>query len=115
MTSDIAQYSPVCKYGRMTEYGCGWVEQENFRGFYCDPVCGQTMAATFLRVNRDNGDLSTPGDSGGPWFKGNWAVGIMHGYTGGAALSEGVYMPIAYLGDKGLTVLVCTDTRRTDC
>jgi hypothetical protein len=104
--------SYVCKYGRMTEYGCGWVRQKNFVGF---GPSGTDLTATFVRVKRGNDDLATPGDSGGPWYQGNYAVGIMHGYTGGTTYSEGLYMPIDYLVDKGLGVLICDANYRQDC
>lgn len=52
--------------------------------------------------NKNNRDLSSRGDSGGPVFYRDGAYGIVSGSRGGTDL---VYMPINYIGDLGLRVL----------
>ncbi len=61
----------VCKYGRTTGYGCGYVEAKNV-----DPDAGGPYNAVFVRVKNCPGpDLAQPGDSGGPVFNGNTVIG----------------------------------------
>jgi len=54
----------VCKYGQNTQYGCGTISSKFSSGQY-------------IRVTHPSIDLSENGDSGGPWFVGNIAYGMM--------------------------------------
>jgi hypothetical protein len=88
----------VCKYGWATGRGCGIVRRKNYRPGYVPRA-----RATFMLVrNKNNRDLSSRGDSGGPVFYRDGAYGIVSGSRGGTDL---VYMPINYIGDLGLRVL----------
>lgn len=86
----------VCKYGKTTKYGCGEIIDKNYAPSYVP-----NAAHTFIRVRRWFVDLSDPGDSGGPWFSGNTAYGIMSGEVGIIA----VYMAVDYFGNLPVTVL----------
>ncbi len=85
----------VCHYGRTTGYGCGFIEDKYFLG----ATPGGTE--TYIHVHRDGVVLSRGGDSGGPWFNGSTAYGIMHASFG----DDAIYMAINYYGYLGLTVL----------
>ncbi len=86
----------VCKYGKITGYGCGFIIDKNYR-----PTTPGSWSATFIRVHRDGVDLCQGGDSGGPWFLGNTAYGIMKSQIG----YDAVYMAINYVDYLDLTVL----------
>lgn len=103
----------VCKYGKKTRFGCGNIVATDFkppattRG--C-PISLCTYSATFIRVHKHRVTLSEPGDSGGPWFFGNTAYGIMtdaakHKYPDGSFVWDGVYMAVDYFSGLGLSVL----------
>ena len=95
--------SYVCKYGEITGFGCGSIETTDFRPdmqYGCTIPC--SFSATFIRVHNKDGDvLAERGDSGGPWFRGNTAYGIMRSQADG----DGVYMAINYISDLGISVL----------
>jgi hypothetical protein len=67
----------ACHYGIGTGIGtCGTVRQAN--------TCLRLDAPEFVATRLCNAatmtaDISEPGDSGGPWFYGNTALGIHHG------------------------------------
>lgn len=88
----------VCKFGMTTLAGCGYITNKNYM-----PPCkdGYCYTSTFIYVHRDGVDLSEPGDSGGPWFSGNTAYGIMKGQNG----NDAFYMAIDYISFLGLSVL----------
>lgn len=88
----------VCKYGKTTLAGCGYITDKSY-----NPGCinGYCYTSTFIRVHRDGVDLSQPGDSGGPWFSGNTAYGIMKGEIG----NDAFYMAINYVTYLGINVL----------
>lgn len=57
----------ICKYGRVT-------------GQTCSTVVSTTVCANgYCGLSRVSSDISEPGDSGGPWFYGNTAMGVHHG------------------------------------
>lgn len=87
----------VCKYGKTTKYGCGYITAKNIAPGYVP-----NATATFIRVHNNSGvDLANGGDSGGPWFYNNTAYGIMSGEIG----ADAVYMAINYISNSSLTVL----------
>lgn len=80
----------VCKYGITTRAGCGVITSTNFNG-------------TYVRVHSDLVDLGEPGDSGGPWYSGNIAYGLMTGDIEPG--NDAYYMAINYIDYLGLDVL----------
>lgn len=92
----------VCHYGKTTGYGCGNIYDKNIA-----PSWVQWANPTFIRVRTSGPTLSQPGDSGGPWFYGNTAFGIMSGQWGYWAPYDGIYMAVNYLNDFGLQILTC--------
>ena len=100
----------VCKYGRATSYGCGNIVAKDLRpaaDSACQGSC--SYSPTFIRVRNSGGaDLANIGDSGGPWFSGNTAYGIMRGEAtadGGNTYKDGVYMAVNYVSKLGVTVM----------
>lgn len=86
----------VCKYGRITIYTCGYINDKNFNwgGNYSSP--------TWIRVNATSGALVQQGDSGGPWFNGNTAFGITKGVMPDG---DGVYQAIDYMTSMGVFLM----------
>jgi hypothetical protein len=80
----------VCKYGIATFAGCGFITRTNFIG-------------TYVRVHSDLVDLSEPRDSGGPWYSGSIAYGLMTGDIEPG--NDAYYMAINYIDFLGLGVL----------
>lgn len=92
----------VCKYGRTTFYTCGNISSKD----YC-PTYVPSCDATFIRVNNNAGysNLSSGGDSGGPWFILNTAYGI-HSGEPGPDPGDALYMAQNYVGGLGVTVII---------
>lgn len=91
----------VCKYGKATGYTCGYISSKTL----CPssvPNCG----ATFIRVDNTAGysDLSSSGDSGGPWFLVNTAYGTHVGSPADDP-NDAVYMAVNYIGGLGVSVM----------
>lgn len=85
----------VAKYGKTTGYTWGYIEVKDYR-----PQPEHTY--TWVIVDNPYGqNLSSAGDSGGPWFSGNTAYGIHTGGTGDIAW----YMPINFIEILGVTVM----------
>lgn len=86
----------VCKYGKTTGYKCGYITSKNYLS-----TSQPNSTATFIRVSKDGVDLSSGGDSGGPWFLGNNAYGIHKCGIG----NDSCYMAINYASELGVSVL----------
>ena len=87
----------VCKWGKTTGRTCGHVAGKEF-----DP--GRGFDNRFIRVHNRNGkNLSSGGDSGGPWFDGNTAYGIHGGYTGNGK-RDSYFMAINFVSDSWLGI-----------
>lgn len=93
----------ICKRGKETGFGCGNIINKNHQPACVTKPDGTIICftSTFIRVHRDGVNLSSGGDSGGPWFSGNTAYGIMRGSLG----DDATYMAINYVSYLGLTVL----------
>ena len=91
----------VCKYGMTSGYTCGYISDKN----YC-PAWVPSCATTYILVDNTAGysDLSSAGDSGGPWFLVNTAYGTHSGWPG-ADPNDAVYMAVNYVGGLGVSVM----------
>ena len=88
----------VAKYGKTTYRTAGHIFSKNY-----DP--GYGFNATFIRVNNTYGNnLSSSGDSGGPWYDGNTAYGSHMG-SPASDDDDAVYMAINYVSGVGVSVL----------
>ncbi len=100
---NIGEY--VCKYGKNTNYTCGYICSKNF-----NPQTQQNNVPTFILVNNTANwpVLAGPGDSGGPWFNTNTAYGTLKGgFTSGPNAGDAYYMAVNYV-ESGLDVTVMT-------
>ncbi len=91
----------VCKQGITTGFTCGTISSKNIAPSYIP-----SANATFIRVAGGSTDQSEPGDSGGPWFSGNTAYGIMSCQFLGT--NDACYMAINYISSLNVTVLTTT-------
>lgn len=99
--ADMTIGEAVCKYGRTTEYTCGTIKSKTF-----DPDgSGTTYLATFIRVDDGSNNLSSPGDSGGPWFYGTTAYGIHQGSPRDDA-TDAHFMAQNYMGVLDIQVKI---------
>ncbi len=91
----------VCKYGKTSGYTCGAISSTTYAPSYVT-----SASATFIRVDNNQGyaDLSSPGDSGGPWFLANTAYGT-HSGEPGADAGDSIYMAINYIPSLSVSVL----------
>lgn len=92
----------VCKYGVTSGYTCGYISSKTFW-----PASVPNSNPTFIRVNNTAGynNLSSGGDSGGPWFISTTAYGIHHGEPGDDP-GDAIYMAINYIGGLGVSVVL---------
>jgi|GEM_PF-823890 len=98
----------VCHYGRTTGYGCGYIMDLN--ASLSSFIPGST--ATYIRVWNPIVDMAEPGDSGGPWFSGNTAYGIMVAHQTGT--NNGYYMAVNYFDDLNINVYTGKETYLPD-
>lgn len=88
----------VCRRGKMSGYDCGHLTSTAYKPTYSGACPTGPCNSTFALV----GDLGTiGGDSGGPWFFGNYAYGIQKGGNSSVA----IYSKLGYL-PKGLDIVV---------
>lgn len=88
----------VCKQGMTTGRTCGTIGSKSFCPSYVP-----NGKSTFICVNAGDRPLSSPGDSGGPWFVGTTAYGIHSGGGDNGGLS--IYMAVDYMSSLGIQVL----------
>lgn len=88
----------ISKYGMTTHYTAGEISSK------IALLASPYNSATWMEVENVFGyqKLSDAGDSGGPWFSGNTALGIHHG--GYADGSKAFYMALDYLDLLGVSV-----------
>ncbi|GIJ58472.1 S1 family peptidase [Virgisporangium aurantiacum] len=96
----------VCHRGRITKYSCGTLEDKAYAPTY---GCNVGRCANTWMFVQGSQLACYGGDSGGPWFVGNIAVGVHSlGATTGTAngdCSAAVYMAINYASDLGVHTL----------
>ncbi|PJL11189.1 hypothetical protein B9Y66_19305 [Stenotrophomonas maltophilia] len=92
----------ICKSGIHGHYACGTIEDMNSRSDHNGAI-GRYIRARKLSP----GPLSVEGDSGGPVFSNNAAVGVIHGRGGeGTGFEDDLfYMPIERVSVLGLSIL----------
>lgn len=106
----------VCNYGMVTGYDCGHINDTSWMpSDSCDNGgVGCFWNPTFVRVRASNGQvLADNGDSGGPWFIGQSAYGIMvwalpiHqvSSSGPWIRTDAAYMPVDYMSLIGVEIL----------
>ena len=90
----------VCKYGKTSYYTCGYISDTSF--------WPSGLSATFIRVDNTGGydDLSSGGDSGGPWFLSGDAYGT-HVGAPSSDTNDAIYMAVNYIS-PGIGVNVMT-------
>ena len=93
----------VCKYGRVTFYDCGVIDQV----FY-DPsdACVFGAGSTYVLVvpNPNAGDMGNPGDSGSPVFQDNPAKAYGMLVCDFFSNPNIIFMPQNFLPDIGVQV-----------
>lgn len=106
--SSTAVGNTVCHRGKTTGYSCGQVASTTHQPTYSGACGTQTCNAVYIRVS--GSELACySGDSGGPWFNGQTAFGIMKSASfSGTAKGQcnyGVYMSTDYVSGLGVTLL----------
>lgn len=101
-SSTVPVGATVCKSGITTRYTCGEIadksHQDNFNG----------EVGYYIRVhNAENKVMNDKGDSGGPVFATNAALGLVHGRggLGSPTRNDLFFMPIERLAILGLKVI----------
>jgi hypothetical protein len=77
---DMGRDTFHCKYGKVTLAGCGTVTDDSYDPGYLAGVGDDFRMVTDFQ---NGSDLSEDGDSGGPWYLGTVASGIMSGQRSG--------------------------------
>lgn len=87
----------ICKWGAVTGFTCGNISSLNYNSL---------GDGGFVRVDGGGVDLSSPGDSGGPWYYDayNEAWGIHQNHASDNTL-DAVFMPVSRISVAGLAVL----------
>lgn len=98
----------VCHRGITSGYSCGSVDSVTYQPTYANACGTVACASTYIRVSGPNLACSG-GDSGGPWFNGQTAFGIMKSASfSGAAPGQcnyGTYMSTDYISGLGVSLV----------
>jgi streptogrisin C len=95
----IAEGDYVCKYGRTSGYGCGYVKDNNVNVTF-DGITHHRLVA--MRTYITEG-----GDSGGPWFLVNDAMGVHSGWVDLDGARRSTFSRIVYADEAlGLALVV---------
>jgi hypothetical protein len=95
----------VCHWGKKTGYGCGNVESRD--AVACNDGSGGLVG---IEVHSSaNLDLSSKGDSGGPWYLGETAYGTMscHSWVEPYGYIDAIFVASNYV-ESGLNVVIKT-------
>ncbi|MEX0629644.1 MAG: hypothetical protein WEE67_04295 [Chloroflexota bacterium] len=92
----------VCKYGRITYYGCGTLVEKTVAPGYIPQA-----QPVFHRLANGSTDLTSPGDSGGPVFYAGSAWGIIVAEGCYPVCNDSIYSAINYV-EYHLAVTVLT-------
>jgi len=87
----------VCKWGMITGRTCGLIVSKDYAPSYV-----LDANPTFIRVSGGGSQVADRGDSGGPWFFEDIALGIT---SGGFPSGDAFYMPIDYIASIGVSLL----------
>ena len=91
----------VCIYGMITRYRCGYIKTKLFLPDHDD--CPGCLSAGWIKVHKNGiSQFIERGDSGGPVFSGNTALGTI---AFRAPDGGGVYMAVNHMSSLGLSVL----------
>ncbi|MEI4516303.1 MULTISPECIES: S1 family peptidase [unclassified Stenotrophomonas] len=94
---DLALGADVCKTGVTTGRTCGVIVDPTAITEYNNEI------GTYIRVSHPQGSEMTDfGDSGGPVYLGNRALGLVHGRGQGDRLNDLYFMPIGLLSELGV-------------
>lgn len=87
----------ICKYGNETGFTCGYIVSTNYDAL---------GAGGFIRVSDDGYNVSSGGDSGGPWFYDayNEAWGI-HTDDAFEDPNDAIFMPVDRITSAGIDIL----------
>lgn len=88
----------VCRRGKTTGYACGVLINTSYKPTYQGACPNGPCDSTFALVT---GAAVLGGDSGGPWFLGNYGYGITKGRVG----NDAIYSKLGYL-PAGLDMVV---------
>lgn len=88
--SAVSTGTYVCHRGKTTGYNCGSVTSITYAPSWANACNGVTCAAAWVRTTA----YGQPGDSGGPWFKSNGAIGIYKGQANDGSYT--IYSKITY-------------------
>jgi streptogrisin C len=95
----IAEGDYVCKYGRTSGYGCGYVKDSS--------VSSTFDGITHRRLVAMRGYITEGGDSGGPWFLVNDAMGVHSGWVTLDGARRSTFSRIVYADEAlGLALVV---------
>ncbi len=88
----------ICKWGAVTGFTCGNISSLNYNSL---------GNGGFVRVNGGGVDLSSPGDSGGPWYYDAYseAWGVHQNDASDNSL-DAVFMPVSRISASSLAVLI---------
>lgn len=108
LRSSTAVGNTVCHRGKTSGYSCGSVDSTTYQPTYSGACGTVACASTYIKVSGSSLACSG-GDSGGPWFNGQTAFGIMKSASfSGAAPGQcnyGTYMSTDYISGLGVSLV----------